>query len=169
MPIRNMGKSSTSLVFDSRSNIRWNITRFKFFDCCSQSRPNWCRYWKFLLGGAIVGLSVATHYGVSKSMHPFVISQPTLVTSLWWFLVWWLHFQARPWAKLTSWRVSPPSNLIWELTPPAHKTSSLEKFGGFITPKPFMSFSCWKPCRHIASSEPFQDCCQYSTPLPTLN
>jgi hypothetical protein len=65
-----MRKSSTSLVFHSQADFRWNNIRFEVSDCCSQSRLNWHRYRKILLGGVIVGLSVATRYGDSKINAP---------------------------------------------------------------------------------------------------
>jgi hypothetical protein len=74
--------SSTFLVFGSQSNIRRNNTRFKFNNCCSQSRPNRHRYQIFLFGGDAAGLSVAIRYGASKSYAPNLILQPTIEFSL---------------------------------------------------------------------------------------
>jgi hypothetical protein len=65
-----MRMSSIFLVFDSQPNFGSNSTRFQFTDCYSQSRPNLCRYRIFLFEGDAARLSIAPHYGASKSYSP---------------------------------------------------------------------------------------------------
>jgi hypothetical protein len=77
-----MRKSRTTLVFESRSDFRWNNIRFEFSDCCLQSRLNWRRYWKFLLGAAVIGLSVAIHNLTTYPRNLFVMVPSLVVTFL---------------------------------------------------------------------------------------
>jgi hypothetical protein len=93
-----------------------------------------------------------------KYMHLFIISQPTLATSLWWFPVWWFCFWERPRVKLTFWRNLTSLEFRMRIVTSCDKPHFLEKVCWFSTSKPFMSSSYLKPCRLIVSSEPFQGC-----------
>jgi hypothetical protein len=78
--------SNTVLVFDSQPNFKSNSTRLRFSDCYMQSRLNWRHYQFFLFGGDAAGLSVAIHYGASKSYAPTHNLISTIESPLWWFL-----------------------------------------------------------------------------------
>jgi hypothetical protein len=89
--------------------------------------------------------------------------------SLWWFLL-VITFPSKTLSQVDFLVDLFSFEFCMRIVTPFDKTSSPEKFGGFITPKPFMSYSCLKPSRLIASREPFQGCCRYSsTFLPTLS
>jgi hypothetical protein len=72
MIVRNPRKFCITLVFNSWSDSLQDSSSFVITDYYSQSGPNGRRYQKFLFGGVVVGLSVATRYRASR------INAPTL-------------------------------------------------------------------------------------------
>jgi hypothetical protein len=114
-------------VLDFQSDFRRNSKRFEFTNCCSESRPIWRRYWIFWFGGDVARLSVAIHYGASKSDAPTCNLVTTIEYSLWWFLdgITFLSKDLNQIAVLVDF--SSLLNPVWESSTLFDVTSSLRK------------------------------------------
>jgi hypothetical protein len=104
-----------------------------------------------------------------KSMHLFIISQPTIATSLWWFPVWWFRFRERPWVKLNFWRNLSSLEFRMRIVTPFDKPHVWRKFVGSLPWNRSCRLLVWNLADLSSRVSLSKVVCWYSTFLPTLS